>query len=327
MLSQPLLPRPLPGAGPGRSGCRTGFTLIELLVVIAIIAVIIGLIFPAVQAVREAAARIQCANNLHNQGEACLHFATNNQLRLPTGGWGWDWVGVNTRGTGSRQPGGWIFNILPYVEQGNLYNAPRSQLVATPLPLFNCPSRRRGGPYPYYWFGPQGRGYYPDVPIEPLGARTDYAANAGSQLGDELNGGPPSLAAGDNDPTGSGWWPADPSQVWDGVIFLRSTIRLDTDIPRGTSNTYLLGEKYLNPDHYLTGADFADNENMYCGFDNDIHRDTSSPPMKDTPGVTTTFLFGSAHRGGLNMVFCDGAVQFVSFQVDPTVHLLAGTRK
>jgi prepilin-type N-terminal cleavage/methylation domain-containing protein len=305
---------------------RRAFTLIELLVVLSIIAVLIGLLLPAVQAAREAAARAQCGNNLHNLSMGCLnHAVTTGQL--PTGGWGWSWNGDPERGVNHRQPGGWAFNVLPYVEQDNLHNlgagrppagkrAAVADRLGRPLALFNCPSRRTGGPYPNSW----GTTTFDADRVGQL-ARGDYAANAGDQPIDEFYPGPTSLAEGD-DPN----YPWPPTDGLTGLIFQRSEIAL-TDIPHGTSNTYLLGEKYLNPDHYKTGSDAADNENMYAGFDNDNSRCTYLPPQHDRPGYTDTFSFGGAHRGVVLMSFCDGSVQAVSFGVDPKVHRLAGSRK
>src|SRR5947207_2371630 len=134
-----------------------GFTLIELLVVIAIIAILVMLLVPAVQKVREAAARTQCTNNLHQMGLA-MHMNLDAYKVFPSGGWGWNWIGVPSRATGIDQPGGWIYNALYYVDQGTLrdsgngssgaaFQAKMTTLMATPIPLFNCPSRRNGGPY------------------------------------------------------------------------------------------------------------------------------------------------------------------------------------
>ncbi len=97
-------------------------------------------------------------------------------------------------------------------------------------------------------------------------------------------------------------------------------------IPHGTSNTYLIGEKYLNRDHYSDGIDGGDDESLYSGFDNDNSRCTFLPPHRDFPGYTDSLSFGSAHQEGLNMAYCDGSVHFIPYSVDPQVHKQAGSR-
>jgi prepilin-type N-terminal cleavage/methylation domain-containing protein len=137
---------------------RAAFTLIELLVVIAIIGVLIALLLPGVQKVREAASRIRCANNLRQIGTG-LHHHHDVYLRLPTGGWGWAWVGWPGMGTDRNQPGAWIYCSMPFVEQQNLaalgvggnlaqVSAANQVVIGTPIPIFNCPSRRRAETWP-----------------------------------------------------------------------------------------------------------------------------------------------------------------------------------
>ena len=100
---------------------RSGFTLVELLVVIAIIGVLVALLLPAVQAAREAARRTQCSNHVKQMSLACLQH--QSQLGFyPGGGWGPWWVGDADCGSGKMQPGGWIYRILPFIEEGPLYS-------------------------------------------------------------------------------------------------------------------------------------------------------------------------------------------------------------
>ncbi len=114
---------------------RRGFTLIELLVVIAIIAILIGLLLPAVQKVRSAAARLQCFNNLKQLGVAAQNYqSTFGYLPCPGSGDAVANVG------GSTQPGGWSFQVLPFIEQNAIFT---TAAVKIPVKVFLCPGRSR----------------------------------------------------------------------------------------------------------------------------------------------------------------------------------------
>ena len=100
---------------------RSGFTLVELLVVITIIGILVALLLPAVQAAREAARRLQCANNVKQLALAALSHESAITF-FPTGGWDKVWLGHPDRGFGKSQPGGWIYNVLPFIEQEALHD-------------------------------------------------------------------------------------------------------------------------------------------------------------------------------------------------------------
>ena len=88
----------------------------------------------------------------------------------------------------------------------------------------------------------------------------------------------------------------------------------------------MIGEKYMDSDHYYTGQDGGDNETMHTGFNNDVNRCSYDLPLQDRKGLGNTLRWGSAHASGINMAYCDGSVRVVSYEVDITVHQLAGNR-
>ena len=362
-----------PDSAPRRStdaapaGSRRGFTLVELLVVIAIIGVLVSLLLPAVQAAREAARIKQCANNLRNIGQAIL-LHENAQGFLPTSGWGWYWQGDPDGGYGKKQPGGWGYNILAYMELQNLRNigkgappvtttAARPELlpvVATPISLFVCPSRRAAIAYPVVRNPPYlARNLTACVVPSAIcmGARSDYAANAGNRNTDydDSQPGPATYGAAAThnfrfDPSTTGYNPV--TGVQTGISYQRSRVKL-VQITDGTSHTAMVGEKYLDPDRYATGEDYADDQNIFAGHDRDMNRyfgtldgiTTATPrwrvgdqfrPRQDRPGdigTSTSFgIFGSPHAAGLQFVFGDGSVRLVSYDVDEYTYWLFGGR-
>ena len=166
---------------------RNAFTLVELLVVIAIIGILIALLLPAVQAAREAARNMECKNHLKQIGLA-FHNHESAHGHFPTGGWGWHWCGDPERGFGDRQPGGWHYNILPYIELGDIHDMGSGESYAMkliaggernqiPISTFNCPSRRAAKAYPNPYQNSWGMYNARRVPML---AHSDYAASCTS---------------------------------------------------------------------------------------------------------------------------------------------------
>jgi prepilin-type processing-associated H-X9-DG protein/prepilin-type N-terminal cleavage/methylation domain-containing protein len=276
---------------------RQGFTLIELLVMIAIIAVLIGLLLPAVQKVRETASRMSCQNNLKQIGLALHHYHDAYQSFPP----GYRALGPYSDGATDTAPGwGWGAFILPHLEQDNLYrqlnfNQPvqKSPAIQTVVKVYLCPSDITPGaafPVP----DPFGKTIV-------LAAPSSYAACVG---GDETD---------TTEPMGLG-------------IFYRNSRTRMADITDGTSSTILIGERAwsnangiwagavpggvilrgeLNPCRpVVPGAWFpaATLVQAHAHLNNALIDPDGSAGMDD---------FGSRHPGGSNFVFADGSVHFL----------------
>lgn len=265
---------------------RRAFTLIELLVTIAIIAILIALLVPAVQKVREAAARTQCQNNLKQMGLAIsMHHDVFKVF--PTRGTN-PWVGVTKIGAtvapSAQQSAGWGFQILPFLEQQAIYE--QSTPSGYGVPLYNCPSRRGLTQYGGRYLG-------------------DYCAvNPGSHV--ELWGG---------DTWGSGYT----TNSYKGVIVRTSTVGSPiraASILDGTSNTVMLSEKRLDFTKYL-GGEWHDDFGWADGWDPDIIRATFWGAQPDAIGVNG-YEIGSAHPAGVHGLFADGSVRLLSYAIMPT---------
>ncbi|MBQ2622210.1 MAG: DUF1559 domain-containing protein [Thermoguttaceae bacterium] len=265
---------------------REGFTLVELLVVIAIIAVLVGLMVPAVQSARESARQTECKNNLKQMG---LGFQSHHEANgnWPANGWGFHWAGDPNMGHSRRQPGGWMYNILPYTDYTNLWElglnigadyqdanrkAAVGELVRTPTKYMNCPSRRANKAFPNSANQPVD-----NATDQAVHARADYAVNAGNFSNCTTGASLPScigtVAAAYSNPTSLNWNALDrgncsgySSYSNSGISYFASQFS-ESDVTDGLSNTLCVGEKYLPINDYLDGSNGCDNNPAYVGFD------------------------------------------------------------
>jgi prepilin-type N-terminal cleavage/methylation domain-containing protein/prepilin-type processing-associated H-X9-DG protein len=298
------------------SPARRGFTLIELLVVIAIIAVLIGLLLPAVQKVREASARSKCANNLKQIGLGIHAYHDAYSFFPYSTSYG------SESGPAPFNGRGWTLEVLPQLEQGSLYNnlepsrtvnfgsganalngANMQPWVTTPLPVFRCPSDTYTDPLTTKQF---------QWDPKPL-AVTNYKGVLGDN---QMGGGSSKFAGSTPDCHNSANRPCP-------GIFYRNMYahkpRL-ADVRDGTSNTLMVGEDL--PEHnYHSGLYYANGD--YASCHSPLNYMPNPPTPADWPNVIS---FRSRHPQGANFCRADGSVRFVRQGIDQLTYRAACTK-
>jgi prepilin-type N-terminal cleavage/methylation domain-containing protein len=302
----------------GRDLLRRAFTLIELLVVIAIIAVLVGLLVPAVQRVREAASRMSCQNNLKQLALACLTYHDSLGI-FPPGRYG-DYNMPNAWGGPfeDSMSWSWLADILPYLEQGNVGsqgNIPTAQLKQTSatsavIKTFLCPSDQLAR-LP----AQQEISHYLRAPGLLVGM-TNYKGVQGANycFGTYTNNGTNGPGIGGHPPTYCECWEDGDGMLFPMVWEKPNRIARVTD---GTSNTFMIGEDIYLPTSVgkgLYGRGYAWAHSVETSMTCALPPNLVSPasPMATLTNYALTNGFKSQQPGGLQFAFVDGSVHFVS---------------
>jgi prepilin-type N-terminal cleavage/methylation domain-containing protein len=322
-------------------GHRKGFTLVELLVVIAIIGILVAVLLPAINAAREAARRTQCRNNMRQLGQAANNCLSATKA-FPTGGWGWGWCGDPNYGGGVRQTGGWMYQILPYIEENHVWSLGKGltgtargnalrQAIGTAIPIFFCPSRRNA--QLVKWSHPTNYRNLINagVGVPDMVGRNDYVSCSGSIGMDAEPYGPDQYQQGmDAITNGSGFggWEGT-NKILNGMTVLPLCGPIGPKkVKDGIAQTILYGEKYINMVRIDDPGNLNDNDQGWnLGYDRDIMRFCNVTPIGDyNDNVERHTVFGSSHKDGMHVSMGDASVHTITYDIDVIVFQRLGIR-